>query len=363
MKIVFVLFFAFVATGLIFSASMKKNIQTLNIVNFRFIQLREYGVNDSLRAPIPIISYPPCLLLNKEYEVHTDENGFITTKRNHSDPQIKFVFMGGSTTECLYVNEFNRYPENVARLVEKESGRKINSYNCGVGGNNSLNSIDILINKVLPLKPDLVFFNHNINDLITLCYLHTYWSKGYERSPIMDINYVKGKYNSNQGLEKRDEFQNIGDYIPLNDSLLGIYGQAFRNNVRTFIGICRANNIEPVLLSQPNNFSRLDLAWFITNRKAQMARFKNSEEILHFIIKGTARFNEILREESNVQHCLFIDLSKGINNVSDFYDEVHLNDSGSIHVSNIIAQKLRNNSILHLPAQINISKKANQIVG
>ena len=59
----------------------------------------------------------------------------------------------------------------------RRPGARINSYNGGMSGNNSLNVIDLLINKVIPLKPDVVVFMENINDLSTLLYEGTYWSK------------------------------------------------------------------------------------------------------------------------------------------------------------------------------------------
>jgi len=61
----------------------------------------------------------------------------------------------------------------------------------GVGGNNSLHSIDILVNKVIPIKPDIVVMMHNINDLVTLIYDQTYWGKNPTRKPITNFYFHK----------------------------------------------------------------------------------------------------------------------------------------------------------------------------
>ena len=71
-----------------------------------------------------------------------------------------------------------------AQILEQETGAKINSYNGGMSGSNTLNAIDILINKVIPLKPGVVVFMENINDLSTLLYEGTYWNRRTPRSPL-----------------------------------------------------------------------------------------------------------------------------------------------------------------------------------
>ena len=60
-----------------------------------------------------------------------------------------------------------------------------------MGGNNSLHSLDILLNKIIPLKPNVVVMMHNINDLVALIYDKTYWSKNPTRQPIIDYKLYK----------------------------------------------------------------------------------------------------------------------------------------------------------------------------
>ena len=59
---------------------------------------------------------------------------------------------------------------------------KINTYSSGVSGNNSMHSINILLNKILPLDPQVVVMMHNWNDLIVLLYEGGYWNDSC-RSP------------------------------------------------------------------------------------------------------------------------------------------------------------------------------------
>ena len=49
----------------------------------------------------------------------------------HDHPDLTLAFLGGSTTECIYVDENNRFPYLAGRLIEEQTGLKVNSYNAG----------------------------------------------------------------------------------------------------------------------------------------------------------------------------------------------------------------------------------------
>jgi len=106
----------------------------------------------------------------KKYLFRVDNNGFIVPSAKYQNPDKIIVFLGGSTTECAYVEEENRFPYKVGCLLEKKLGKKINSYNGGTAGNNSMHSLFISISKGLPMNPSVVVMMHNINDLIILLY-------------------------------------------------------------------------------------------------------------------------------------------------------------------------------------------------
>ena len=106
----------------------------------------------------------------------TDNDGFIMPTRIHQEPDISVFFLGGSITECIAVPEQFRFPYLAGRILEGLSKRKINAYNSGVSGNNSLHAINILYNKVIPLQPDIAVMMHVGNDLGTLMHTNTYWN-------------------------------------------------------------------------------------------------------------------------------------------------------------------------------------------
>ena len=149
----------------------------------RYIRLREYKpyLSQNLIPPEAELTIADNLE-RKPYRFRIDGNGFIIPSQIHNKPDLSLVFLGGSSTACGYMEENQRFPYVTGRLLESTTGKKINSYNGGVGGNNSLHSLNILLNKVIPLKPEVVFLCHNINDLTTLLLEKTYWSANPSRS-------------------------------------------------------------------------------------------------------------------------------------------------------------------------------------
>ncbi len=118
--------------------------------------------------------------------LRVDRQGFIMPSKVHDHPDLTIAFLGGSTTECTYVDEDNRFPYLAGRLIEQQTGLKVNSYNAGRSGNNTLHCLNILLNKVVNLKPDIVVLMENINDLAILMYEKTYWNTNPSRSPIQE---------------------------------------------------------------------------------------------------------------------------------------------------------------------------------
>lgn len=154
----------------------------------RYISLREHRpLEDIYYIPDDSYMYHADSLIKKAYRLRTDENGFIIPSAVHENPDIVFVFLGGSTTECCYVDEDKRFPFLFGRLVEERTNLKINSYNAGCSGNNTLHMIDILVNKIIPIKPNIGFMMENINDLVILIYENTYWNTAPWRAPIVEV--------------------------------------------------------------------------------------------------------------------------------------------------------------------------------
>ena len=158
----------------------------------RYIKLREYRPLSQMRLRFPKehLKYTDNVF-PKVYKVDVDAKGFIKPSKKYDHPDLSLVFLGGSTTECMFMDELNRFPYQVGAILEQETGKRINSYNGGLSGNNSLHAIDLLLNKVIPMHPRVVVFMENINDLSTLLYEKTYWSRHTTRAPLETLKKVK----------------------------------------------------------------------------------------------------------------------------------------------------------------------------
>jgi lysophospholipase L1-like esterase len=311
----------------------------------RFIRLKELKP-----------SFSGFLGSSRKILLRTDENGFIMPSRIHEEPDLSIVFLGGSTTECKAVNEENRFPYLAGRLIEKNTGLKVNSYNSGVAANDSLHSIDILVNKIIPMKPDIVVMMHNINDLSILLFEGTYWHKNRTRSPIIALEFkpsLRGILKQIKDLlfpnlystlyvafhlnTETDEFSHArGKKIIIDKANLL---NEFKMNLQLFINICKARKISPVVMTQPNRFKDTPDREIIDS----MQKLKVENNITYKAYKEIYDlFNEAIREVGADNNILVIDLDRQIQQEEKYmYDVVHLNDTGSRLAAEIIARDLK----------------------
>jgi len=269
----------------------------------RFIKLREHKPN-TIKKERPTRNYlrniEPNSLERKYYVLRTDEHGFIKPSNIHATPDIKIVFLGGSTTECLYMDEEQRFPYLVGRQLEKIGHKKVNVYNGGVSANESKHSINILLNKVLAMHPDVVVMMHNINDLIVLR-----TQGGYDYSDSVKSHLQTSKNVFTQTV------------LPKQMSHLteAQMSELFKRNLELFVTICKLHHIKPVLMTQANRVSK--------------------EDILYH------QFNENIRQIADKHQIEIIDLAKKIPaSERYFYDSYHFNVQGAQLVSEVISEQL-----------------------
>jgi lysophospholipase L1-like esterase len=329
----------------------------------RYIKLREFNpLFRDVLVPNADAMRSSDGLTQKSYVLRIDRQGFIMPSRVHEHPDVTIVFLGGSTTECVYVDENLRFPFLAGRLIEEQTHLKANSYNAGKSGNNTLHSLDVLLNKVVNLHPDIVVMMHNINDLAILMYDKTYWNDNPSRSPIIekkpnfktvgkdleqtfhlvrDLTFpylartIKGAFRSSRK-SNGDEFQaSRGKKIVIDQDMMV---REFTLNLQTFINICRARGITPVLMTQASRLTAHPDPLI----KEQMLKLKASEGITYAEFKGVFdRLNETIREVGAKNGVLVIDLAREIpENRENFGDVAHFNDEGSKLVAEKIAAQL-----------------------
>ena len=322
----------------------------------RYVRLKEYrpGTRMLLAFPRNHLPYTDNVF-TKKYPVDIDSNGFIAPSRKYDTPDKVIVFLGGSTTECMFVDQDQRFPYVAGQILERETGAKINSYNGGMSGSNTLNAIDILFNKVIPLKPDVVVFMENINDLSTLLYEKTYWHKGKARSPletlkkrqwvgkllkeifIPNLNYAYRNLQKTLSGKEEDEFAGArGKKLVFDQAKME---HDFAADLQTIVCTCKAWSIVPVLMTQANR---------ITDHPdpvvaAYIARDGGDTGIGYQRFKALYdAFNDTIREVGRENQVMVIDLAREVPPDKKYlYDLVHFNDAGSQLAAQIIAGRLK----------------------
>ncbi|MFI5329672.1 MAG: SGNH/GDSL hydrolase family protein [Desulfobaccales bacterium] len=330
----------------------------------RYIKLREFppGYADILLPPKEALTVSDTLV-RRDYLIRVDDNGFIVPSKVHEHPDLVLAFLGGSTTECIYDDENNRFPYLAGHLLEEKTGLKVNSYNAAKSGNDSLHTINVLINKVVPLKPDIAITMENINDLAVLLYEGTYWNNHPTRSPLVvkkpcwktvgkDLEdtfhlardlVIPNLYGVIHGLVqteskfKKDEFKQVrGRKIEVNQDQLV---PEFTLNLQTFINICRARGITPVLMTMP---SRLQ-----DHPDPLIARLMKGLEVQQGITYGEFkgafdRFNRTILEVGARNQVLVVDLAREIPQDKAYMSDVaHYTPAGSRLVAQKVAAALR----------------------
>jgi lysophospholipase L1-like esterase len=297
----------------------------------------------------------------KNYLLRIDENGFIMPSEKYANPDISLVFLGDSVTAELLVDEDKRFPYLSGILLEKELGLKINSFNASRTANNTLNTLDVLLNKIIPIKPDIAIMMHNNNDVAIMLYEKTYWNNSQTRRLIFDINeyilnnffkIIRDKFIPNvarelrlagarlrtllrtRGIDKsNDEFAKSRN-TKINYNTVEMVEQ-FEMNLQTFITICKIRKINPVLMTMASRFTE-------NPDKAIIDRFKDVvvsyQEYKHLF----DLFNDSIRKKALENNILLIDLAAKIPPEKKYiYDVIHYNNSGSIKAAEIIKDNLK----------------------
>jgi hypothetical protein len=322
----------------------------------RYIRLKEYrpGTRLSLSFPRNHLPYTDNVF-TKKYKFDIDSRGFIVPSQIYDRPDKVIVFLGGSTTECMFVDPDHRFPYLVGRILGQETGARINSYNGGMSGNNTLNAIDILINKVIPLQPAIVVYMENINDLSTLLYEKTYWNKNTARSPletlkktklvgkllkeifIPNLNYAYRSLKETLFRQEGDEFAAArGQKLKIDQAKMV---SDFADALQTFICTCKAWGMVPVLMTQGNR---------VTDHPdpvvaAYIGRYGSDTGISYRQFKELYdAFNDTIREVGRKNQVMVIDLAREVPPDKKYlYDLVHFNDAGSQLAARLIAAQLK----------------------
>lgn len=311
----------------------------------RYLIMREPRPSSDLsKAPPRALMAVADGLEDKPYRLRVDENGFIKPSAVHEKPDESVVFLGGSTTECQFMNEEERFPYLVGRQLEISLGKRINSYNTGHAGNNTLHCLLLLQGKVLPMKPRAAVLMECINDLTFLAVAGSYWSPSATRGIVQDKQYnpikqwiIRSLIGHKSASEVRD------DEFADKRSMAQRFApeeitRSYRLNLEHFVFLCRQHGITPVFMTQFNRYSEtLD-----ENLRRQLKPMFDNWHITYEQYRASyMALNDTMRDVAREQNVQLIDLDRLVPKTKDYmYDVVHLSANGSRFVADIVAKSL-----------------------
>jgi lysophospholipase L1-like esterase len=280
----------------------------------------------------------------------TDERSYLLPSRRFDTPDATVAFLGGSTTECMVVQEELRYPARVSYLLEKK-GLKVNALNAAKSGNTTHDSINVLLNHIVQDKPDLVVLMEATNDIGVLQYGKSYESRmGESESFSHAVRFGLQKGSSNfyvLGLLRRlvtaggGELKSTEMIRPSRQrrEKAQLPSDEYEKRLRAFVRVSRAFGMEPVLITQP------------------LANIRNALTPNWLDPLNQELFNHLIRKVSMEEGAVVIDLARHlIENVQGwnqpmkiFYDGVHVNDRGSEVYAGYIAERLYDEVLARWP--------------
>lgn len=281
----------------------------------------------------------------------------------YNEERLDILFLGGSTTENMYVKENMRFPAIVSKMINKSNFCEVENcivLNAGSAGRIIPPSINVLLNRYLIPKPKKVILMHNINDLRYQVEGKKYWESDrhiltISRYQILNFStytrivsllfprtysLIFLSYDKFIGLGVNFNGENndikLLDKLPIEKEYL--ITKNFKEALNVFVSLCKSLDIEPILMTQP---SRLDD--FSLEKKHLYYSTSISYKELGRIHQN---FKEIIRG-FKTKGLTVIDLDSKIKtNKEIMFDTFHFTEKGNKIAAEIIFNELTNNSKL-----------------
>lgn len=302
------------------------------------------------------------------------------------DQQYRILAIGGSTTECLFLDQRKSWPY---ALQEKLNGLHLSKVWVGNVGKSGLNTREHFMHAkyILPQYQgiDVILILVGANDLLRRLiedrdydpdYLdhYDYWEQRLIKGAFSETPYYKGKYRFRSGYydelaigslikevmdiysrrgmvqdETGNLFVNLRNLRKgateivedLPDLTSGL--EEYKRNLNAVINIAQSRSIRIIFLTQPSLWKKdmtkkeRDLLWTGWIESSKSKRYYAETALM----RGMQAYNDALLEVCMTRGTECIDLA-GILPKSDtiFYDDMHFNDKGSLMTADVIFKYL-----------------------
>ncbi len=253
------------------------------------------------------------------------------------------IFMiGGSTTECILIDE-KKAPHTL--LQKKLSIHKIEAFNAGKSGDITTDHVAMLSHRIIHLKPDLIILFCGVNDLFKSAihdYTHAYnvtkngGTKNHIKALLANLQiYRRMFYLFKTGSIQNTTESNYKAGIKYRNGLpQGNFQQlkfnytAYEKNLRAFAGICQANHVQLILVTQATTWaSKVEPQMAKRHWMSFIAGKKYHEKQMNQVME---QYNDVMRKVAKDLKVHLYDLAQDIPKSSQyFYDDCHFNNNGA----------------------------------
>jgi len=126
--------------------------------------------------------------VRKEFVINTDRNGFIKPFADSEDRETNIVILGDSVVEGMYMDESLRMCAILDRLVNQQVDFGVRVLNAGYSGSTLLHIFNVLLNKVVPLRPTAVVVMTGIVDVDVVERKASFWTNDKWLEPIISLD-------------------------------------------------------------------------------------------------------------------------------------------------------------------------------
>ncbi|HEY6188756.1 MAG TPA: SGNH/GDSL hydrolase family protein [Pyrinomonadaceae bacterium] len=278
--------------------------------------------------------------------------------------RLTIVTIGGSTTQCFFLNEDQTWTARLGQRLEK-SFRPVWINNAGLDGHSTHGHLVLLEDYIVPLHPKVALFLVGVND-IALSSISG-WDAENVRSGIhfesfrafvkslsaysevaaLALNLYRSLTAYQAGLLHHQlDLQKQG-YLDVSEeaekeyiaAYSGQYLKDYEGRLRRLADICRREGIEPVFVTQPmlagfgtDDVTGVDLA------RVQAAGPYQTGKMYWELLEV---YNDSTRHVGREKGILVIDLARELPKTSRyFYDFIHYTPQGARAIADILYQSL-----------------------
>lgn len=274
-----------------------------------------------------------------------------------SAKKLKILTVGGSTTECYFLNDDSTWPSRLSGDLGNDF-HDVWLNNAGLSGHSSFGHIILVEDHLLNLKPDIIIFLTGINDIENdgPSFHDKLNTRGsfpdlahylYNSSEVVNlvVNIMRG-FRAQRLINTTDKFKPpvAKYYYPHGDQLRKRvtaqqkYLGGYRARLQKLTDLCRSHSVLPVFMTQPLLYGPgIDSVTNVNLAAIDLDNGTNGE--LFWQLLGM--YNDVVKEVAakNVVPC--IDLASMMpKNSWYYYDGAHFTNEGATLVAKIVAHQL-----------------------